>query len=518
MKYNFSFLNKLGPQWKKVVCVLEESQADLEFDYKQAVFTSLRCSNLIVQSLITEYKLNDEGNFIKNIEHLKKIKYISDALYTKFRFIYTIAHKAKYMENEIVTRSEAEMCISSVFTIMSWYVNKKTKNNTKQNVRNKVNTSYSRYDFDFLPKRLNKVKNNMFIAQQGLQKDPENTLIKCRVSMEIIVEDIANQENINLKTDRLYDNIEEIKDILPQDIYFSMQSTRTLGNIGGHKNKNNIEKLRIDANVCLQVTYRTLYWFSKDYKVSKLSDKNEKGIKNNIEQRDNIIQNIKKENNKKVVSSKSNITKSEIKEVKSIKQEVIQSNNSKYNDVKKVFEQWGTSGEYIGYVLNGKRHGQGKMIYTTGDIYNGNWNEDKRDGFGKMRYANGSYYEGEWKNNFKHGKAKRYKLKEGNIYIGEIKKGKLHGKGTMRYINGNVYEGTWNEGRQHGIGKLQYANGDIYIGEFVDDKCHGEGTIRYSDGREYKGKWENNKIVNSGAALENDKPSIGNLIGKLFRV
>ena len=34
MKYNFSFLNKLGPQWKKVVHVLEESQANLEFDYK----------------------------------------------------------------------------------------------------------------------------------------------------------------------------------------------------------------------------------------------------------------------------------------------------------------------------------------------------------------------------------------------------------------------------------------------------------------------------------------------------
>ena len=30
MKYNFSFLNKLGPQWKKVVYVLEESQANID--------------------------------------------------------------------------------------------------------------------------------------------------------------------------------------------------------------------------------------------------------------------------------------------------------------------------------------------------------------------------------------------------------------------------------------------------------------------------------------------------------
>ena len=301
MKYNFSFLNKLGPQWKKVVYVLEESQANLEFDYKQAVFTSLRCSNLIIQGLITEYKLDDKQNFIKNLEQLKKIKLISDDLYTKFKFIYTIAHKAKYMENEIITKSEAEMCISSVYTIMSWYVNKKTKNNIKPNEKQKIKPTVKDkpktnkgYDLNFLPRRLEKVKNNMVIAQESLQRDPENTLIKCRILMEMIVEDLANQEGIKLKTDRLYDNIEKIKDVLPQDIYFSMQSTRTLGNIGAHNKEKNIDKLRIDANVCLQVTYRTLYWVSKDYKPSILNNTNDNQIKDKKEDL---------KNNKKMLST-----------------------------------------------------------------------------------------------------------------------------------------------------------------------------------------------------------------------
>lgn len=507
MKYNFSFLNKLGPQWKKVVYVLEESQANLEFDYKQAVFTSLRCSNLIIQSLITEYKLDDKQNFIKNIEQLKKIKVISDALYTKFKFIYTIAHKAKYMENEIITKSEAEMCMSSVYTIMSWYVNKKTKNNiklnekpTKPNEKNRTKTNKG-YNLDFLPRRLEKLKNNMAIAQESLQRDPENTLIKCRTSMEIVVEDLANQEGIKLKTDRLYDNIEKIKDVLPQDIYFSMQSTRTLGNIGGHKNEKNIDKLRMDANVCLQVTYRTLYWFSKDYKSSTLNNTNDNQIKDKKEDL---------KNNKKIEQKKTDKKKQEVKK------EV----NSKSNKPKRVFEKWGTSGEYIGYVVDGKRHGQGKMMYTTGDIYDGEWHEDKRHGQGKMRYTDGTYYDGEWKNNLKDGKAKRYRYANGNIYTGNIKKGKAHGNGTMKYVDGSIYEGMWKENKKHGQGKLQYTNGDIYIGEFQNDKCHGPGTMRYKDGREFNGIWENNEIVNSKVfssnITENDKSSIGNFIGKLF--
>ena len=481
MKYNFSFLNKLGPQWKQVVSVLEESQANLEFDYKQAVFISLRCSNLIIQGLITDSKLDDEQNFIKNLEQLKKIKLISDALYTKFKFIYTIAHKAKYNENEIVTRSEAEMCISSVYTIMSWYVNKKIPNR-KPTGEGKPKT----YDIGSLPRRLEKVKKYMIIAQESLQRDPENTLNKCRISMEEIVEDLANQHGIKLKTDRLYDNIEKIKDVLPKDIYHSMESTRELGNIGSHKNKKTIDELRIDANVCFQVTYRTLYWFCKDYKPG-------------------II--IKKPEPERPKPKKPEPQKTKPKKTDPEKP-------------KKVFKTWETSGEYNGYVVNGKRHGQGKMMYTNGDIYDGEWHEDKRPGQGKMRYVDGTYYDGEWKNNLKDGKAKHYRYANGNIYTGDIKKGKAHGNGTMKYADGSIYEGKWKENKKHGQGKLQYANGDIYIGEFQNDKCHGVGTIKYKDGREFNGRWENNEIVNpeefSPNITENYKSPIESFLEKIF--
>jgi hypothetical protein len=41
---------------------------------------------------------------------------------------------------------------------------------------------------------------------------------------------------------------------------------------------------------------------------------------------------------------------------------------------------------YIGQVLNGKRHGQGKLTNSIGQIYEGNWLQGKRHGTGKMIY------------------------------------------------------------------------------------------------------------------------------------
>ncbi len=41
----------------------------------------------------------------------------------------------------------------------------------------------------------------------------------------------------------------------------------------------------------------------------------------------------------------------------------------------------------------------GKIIYESGDSYNGNWKDGKRHGIGSLYLRNdGSTYEGEWKN------------------------------------------------------------------------------------------------------------------------
>ncbi len=42
-------------------------------------------------------------------------------------------------------------------------------------------------------------------------------------------------------------------------------------------------------------------------------------------------------------------------------------------------------------------NGKGKLIYASGDIFEGEWLNDKADGKGIYYHINGAKYEGEWK-------------------------------------------------------------------------------------------------------------------------
>jgi hypothetical protein len=56
--------------------------------------------------------------------------------------------------------------------------------------------------------------------------------------------------------------------------------------------------------------------------------------------------------------------------------------------------------------MNGKREGQGKMIYPNDRSYNqykGDWHNDKWHGKGILIVSDGSRYEGEFKNGDRHG-------------------------------------------------------------------------------------------------------------------
>ena len=52
---------------------------------------------------------------------------------------------------------------------------------------------------------------------------------------------------------------------------------------------------------------------------------------------------------------------------------------------------------YNGEFSEGKRNGQGKIIYANGTKYEGSFKNDYHDGFGKLIQLNGETYEGEWK-------------------------------------------------------------------------------------------------------------------------
>ncbi|KAL8951781.1 MAG: hypothetical protein Q9222_002272 [Ikaeria aurantiellina] len=84
-------------------------------------------------------------------------------------------------------------------------------------------------------------------------------------------------------------------------------------------------------------------------------------------------------------------------------------------------------------ISNGRFHGPGTLIYSSGDVYVGDWVSDLRSGQGTLAYASGDTYTGAWAHNEPEGQGKMVYGKTNNVYEGGWKKGRRHGKGTMRY-------------------------------------------------------------------------------------
>lgn len=73
---------------------------------------------------------------------------------------------------------------------------------------------------------------------------------------------------------------------------------------------------------------------------------------------------------------------------------------------------------YEGDLVDGKRHGWGKLDLGNGIIHEGNFRYDKCTGWGKRTYADGSYYLGQWKANEREGFGTYYDI-NGSIKCGK---------------------------------------------------------------------------------------------------
>src|SRR5690606_13006668 len=100
---------------------------------------------------------------------------------------------------------------------------------------------------------------------------------------------------------------------------------------------------------------------------------------------------------------------------------------------------------------------------------------------GKIIYSNGDIYEGEFKNNLIHGRG-IFKWDNGDIYEGDFKRGKKDGKGEFLWINGDSYRGDFKDDKREGIGVFKSRLNNIeYSGEFKDNKFHGKGKFKQND-------------------------------------
>jgi len=125
---------------------------------------------------------------------------------------------------------------------------------------------------------------------------------------------------------------------------------------------------------------------------------------------------------------------------------------------------------------NEKMHGSGKITWTSGANYSGQWREGKRNGKGKMNYADGSSFNGTWLNDTP--VSGTMKWPSGAKFRGKINSSKSQiAEYTMK--DGSFYVGGWKNNVRVGQGRMVYANGDTYEGRYKHNQREGQGTFTW---------------------------------------
>eukprot|EP00042_Codosiga_hollandica_P038703 m.316750 g.316750 ORF g.316750 m.316750 type:complete len:686 (-) comp55463_c0_seq3:46-2103(-) len=160
-------------------------------------------------------------------------------------------------------------------------------------------------------------------------------------------------------------------------------------------------------------------------------------------------------------------------------------------------------GVYEGRWADGKRAGLGVMTFADQSRFEGHWREDIRDGFGQLTDSDGSVFSGIWKSSAIVSEAK-VKFANGDEYAGEFQSGLPHGQGTYRFAEGSVYSGPLVQGLRHGFGRLALASGETYEGHWEYDFMSGSAKILFANGNAFQGHFSRGKMHGEGTYTYKD--------------
>jgi hypothetical protein len=62
----------------------------------------------------------------------------------------------------------------------------------------------------------------------------------------------------------------------------------------------------------------------------------------------------------------------------------------------------------------------------------------------------------------------------GDVYEGQYQDEEKHGTGKYTSANGDAYEGTFVHGKKSGKGVFTYSSGNVYSGDYKDGKQNGQ--------------------------------------------
>ena len=119
----------------------------------------------------------------------------------------------------------------------------------------------------------------------------------------------------------------------------------------------------------------------------------------------------------------------------------------------------GDGSHYEGFFQDDLKHGEGTMVWGDGRIFDGVYKYGQMS-WGKMQFTDGGVYCGNFVDGRQHGKGKMV-FPDGSKYEGDFVSGNFHGQGKMVWTDGGYYEGEWQNGQIQGVGKEVRADGSV---------------------------------------------------------
>jgi len=157
----------------------------------------------------------------------------------------------------------------------------------------------------------------------------------------------------------------------------------------------------------------------------------------------------------------------------------------------------GDSGTYKGDYVRGYMEGRGVLSYSNGTHYEGEFVANQFQGKGRLTYAAGDIYEGDFTNNAMNGVG-TWSFADKSIYVGQVVNGVIQGRGELLRPTGEKYTGDFVAGKMHGKGVFADGHGNQYSGEFHTDNFIGAGTYVSDDGFTYVGEFKNWRLNGKG--------------------
>jgi hypothetical protein len=175
--------------------------------------------------------------------------------------------------------------------------------------------------------------------------------------------------------------------------------------------------------------------------------------------------------------------------------------------------------EYKGIFENNTLHGEGRMEFPYGEIFNGQFNKGEMRGDVSQTWPNGDEYRGAGRNGTCHGRGTFSSPSRGLQLTGMWEAGRMQGHGKLlcntfrrdgvEPVAGQknmTYEGQFVNGVPHSKGTAEYPGGSKYTGLFKDGLKQGSGLVTYLDGSVFDGSFSKGAPDGPGSFLVPPNP------------